>query len=126
MLEDKKQLIPYEADQQKIAKARKNDQAWQAEIRARAEVTAASLAQAEAEQARQQAAEAEQSLKADELARYIASGGSEIQFNQDWPRLRRELIEGHYLANRVEPPTARSVVERRLAAWYRPPVQRRE
>jgi formate-dependent nitrite reductase cytochrome c552 subunit len=109
MLEDKKQLTPYEADQQKIAKARKNDQAWQAEIRARAEVTAANVAQAEAEQA----------LKADELARYIASGGSEIQFNQDWPRLRRELIEGHYLANRVEPPTPRSQVERRLAAWYR-------
>jgi hypothetical protein len=119
MLEDKKQLTPYEADQQKIAKARKNDQAWQAEIRARAEVTAANVAQAEAEQARQQAAEAEQALKADELARYIASGGSEIQFNQDWPRLRRELIEGHYLANRVEPPTPRSQVERRLAAWYR-------
>ncbi len=118
MLEDKKQLSPYEIQQQQIAKARETERRWQAEIRARAQVTADAVAQAEAEQARQQEAAAEEALKAEELQRYIASGGTEFQFNQDWPRLRRELIEGHYLANRVEPPTPRSQAGRHLKLLY--------
>ena len=98
-----KRLNPYEVQQKEIAESRESDRQWHAEVRERARQIAANLEAQAAQDERQQATETEAAFRADEREKYIRAGGSEIQFNQDWPRLRQQIIEQRYLSGEAAP-----------------------
>jgi len=100
-----KKLNPYELSQKEIAESRERDRQSQSEVRERARQIAANLEAQAAQDERQQATEAEAAFRADEREKYIRAGGSESQFNQDWPRLRQQIIEQRYLSGTPAPLT---------------------
>jgi hypothetical protein len=55
----------------------------------------------------------------DELARYLAAGGKEANFNSDWPRLRQQIVEARYLSNRTESPNPKSQAQKHLDLHYK-------
>ena len=116
----KKKLNPYEVSQREIAESRSHDAEWQAEVRARSEQTAKRLAEQDAQDARQQATEAEAEFQAAEREKYIRAGGSQIQFHQDWPRLRQQIVEQRYLSGEAAPLTGTAAAtKRQLDALYK-------
>ena len=115
-----KKLNTYEQLQKQEAESLARDAEWQAEMRAKAQRTIDAM-QAEEEQAARDAAnENEAAFKADECAKYIRAGGSQIQFNQDWPRLRQQIVEQRFMGGESAPLSdSATAAKRHLDLLYR-------
>jgi len=115
-----KKLNAYEIAQREIAEARERDKEWQAELREKAARTVANMEAAEAQEARDAATENEATFRADEREKYIRAGGSEFQFNQDWTRLRQQIVERRYLSGEAAPLSeGAAAAKRHLDSLYR-------
>jgi len=115
-----KKLNPYEELQKQRDASRASDVAWQAEMREKAQRTIDTMEAAEAQAARDAADENEAAFRADELRKYLAAGGSQVQFSQDWPRLRTEIIERRYSSGETAPLSgAAAAAKRHLDALYK-------
>lgn len=114
-------LSPYELEQQQKEASLQRDQPFRDQMRERAAATIAAAEATEAEQTRQRAAAAEQAFREDEQKRYIAAGGTVADFNANWPQLRRQLVEQHYLENRTAAPAPVSAAQKMLDLRYKRP-----
>ncbi len=117
-MDGKKRLSPYEVDQLKLEESRARDAIRRAEMRAMAEASAGRLAEQDAQDARQQATENEAAFRADELRKYLAAGGSESQFHENWPRLRTEIIERRYLSGESAPQSETAAAAKKMLDMY--------
>ncbi len=116
-----KKLSPYEQRLAADAESRARHVNYQAEMKARAASTAASMAQKDAEQARLQATENEAAFRAEELQKYLNAGGVQMDFDANWPRLRQQLVERAYLEGRTLAPQSETAAaaKRHLDLLYR-------
>lgn len=110
-------LSPYELRRQQEEAHRRSDAARAAEMRKRAEATVAEAERQQAEAEHRQAIEAETKFKAEEKRKYLAAGGLEADFEPDWPRLRKEIIERRWAA--MPTTTAATAGQRTLETLYR-------
>ena len=102
-MDAKKRLSPYEVSQKERDASRASDAEWQAEMRAKAKQTIANLEAQEKQAALEKQAADEAAFKSTECEKYIAAGGSQIQFNEDWLRLRQEIVERRFRGGESAP-----------------------
>lgn len=117
-----KGLSPYEVAQKQAAAVREHDRKFQAEMRERIQRTIDNHAEQEARQASEREATNEAAFRADELQKYLAAGGTQAQFDTDWPRLRQQLVEQRFFGNTVRPKSETdpvAVAKRRLDLLYK-------
>jgi len=115
-----KKLNPYEELQKQRDASFERDRQSQAEMREMAQRTIDAMEQAERQAARDAEAANEAAFRADELRKYLAAGGGQIQFNESWPRLRTEIIEQRYLSGQAAPsPETMTAAKRHLDLLYR-------
>ncbi len=88
-----KKLNAWDVEQKQRAESRERDRQVQDEMRERAKRTADTVAELDAQEARERDEASEVSFRADEKAKYLAAGGKEANFNSDWPRLRQQIVE---------------------------------
>jgi len=122
-MNDRKPLpSPWAMQQAKLAEARERDRKAQVDVRERAQQTADRLAAQDAQEAKDKAAANEVSFRVDEKAKYLAAGGSVLDFDLNWPRLRQHVIEQRYLSGDVAPKSesdTAAAVKRHLDLLYK-------
>jgi len=120
-MNDRKPLpSPWDVQQKQMAESRERDRQVKDEMRQRAQATADRVGAQEAQAAREQEVAAEANFKATEKQKYLAAGGTQMQFDADWPRLRQQIVERAYLEGRTNTPMSETAAaaKRRLDLLY--------